>query len=145
MQLELFPQEEKLEDLKPQVYNGELVACKSCGSKYPRTSEYFHVRLRTMTQKYGEREYLFYRCKKCQIEATSTTTNLKKHYQHLKTSNCDCCGKKSDRLCLDHCHKTGKFRGWICNNCNTGLGLLGDTKEGLDVAFKYLGSCNDKT
>jgi hypothetical protein len=29
-------------------------------------------------------------------------------------------------LCLDHCHKTGKFRGWLCDSCNRGLGMLGD-------------------
>src|SRR5690606_973341 len=46
---------------------------------------------------------------------------------------CECCGqlpgKKS--LAVDHCHETGKFRGWLCTNCNTGIGKLGDGIEGL--------------
>lgn len=29
-------------------------------------------------------------------------------------------------LALDHDHKTGKFRGWLCSNCNTTLGRFGD-------------------
>lgn len=41
-------------------------------------------------------------------------------------------------LCLDHCHKTGKFRGWLCGNCNTGIGKLGDNAEGLKRALRYL-------
>jgi hypothetical protein len=41
-------------------------------------------------------------------------------------------------LCLDHNHETGKFRGWLCDNCNTGIGKLGDTVEGLERAIAYL-------
>jgi hypothetical protein len=52
---------------------------------------------------------------------------------------CECCGKQSSRtLHLDHCHKTGKFRGWLCSECNLGMGLLGDSLDGVDLAVKYL-------
>lgn len=142
MQLNLFSEEEVL---KPQVVKGELVACKTCGTEHPHTNEHFHIRNRVTTLKYGVREYLFYVCKKCHFKNWKIVQDLVERYKHLKTSTCDCCGKKSDRLCLDHCHETKKFRGWLCNNCNTGLGMLGDNKEGLNVAFKYLESCNDKT
>jgi hypothetical protein len=27
---------------------------------------------------------------------------------------------------LDHCHETGRFRGWLCQGCNQRLGRLGD-------------------
>lgn len=40
------------------------------------------------------------------------------------------CGKSEAesgrRLCLDHCHLTGRFRGWLCKDCNTAAGLLRD-------------------
>lgn len=39
---------------------------------------------------------------------------------------------------LDHCHKTGKIRGFLCPQCNTAIGLLGDTIEGLTKAIEYL-------
>ncbi|MDE2097011.1 MAG: hypothetical protein KGL39_07180 [Patescibacteria group bacterium] len=52
---------------------------------------------------------------------------------------CECCGAKQTRaLHLDHCHKTGKFRGWLCFSCNTGLGKLGDSTTGLKRALAYL-------
>jgi hypothetical protein len=40
--------------------------------------------------------------------------------------------------CLDHCHATGKVRGFLCNGCNTGLGGFRDTPEFLDRAIRYL-------
>lgn len=39
---------------------------------------------------------------------------------------------------LDHCHKTGKFRGWLCSRCNRGLGYFDDCIEGLQRAVEYL-------
>ncbi len=53
---------------------------------------------------------------------------------------CECCGKPPGKLALalDHCHRTGAFRGWLCGKCNTGIGMLGDTQEGLLRAMAYL-------
>ena len=39
---------------------------------------------------------------------------------------------------FDHNHKTIKFRGWICNPCNTGFGLLGDTSDSVNLRLQYL-------
>ena len=39
---------------------------------------------------------------------------------------------------VDHDHDTGAVRGLLCLNCNTGLGLLGDSTEGLAKAVNYL-------
>ena len=41
-------------------------------------------------------------------------------------------------LAVDHCHKTGKFRGILCRNCNVGIGNLQESKEILLSALKYL-------
>ena|SRR6185437_5439330 len=46
------------------------------------------------------------------------------------------CGRPAK--CLDHCHTTGAFRGWLCGPCNSGLGMLGDTQEALQRAAAYL-------
>jgi hypothetical protein len=55
---------------------------------------------------------------------------------------CECCRIPSflleRRLVLDHCHATGKFRGWLCFNCNTSIGKLGDDESGLLRAVEYL-------
>lgn len=42
------------------------------------------------------------------------------------------------RLSLDHCHETGKLRGFLCGPCNSGVGHLGDNPERLRRALKYI-------
>ena len=44
------------------------------------------------------------------------------------------------KLSLDHCHKTGKIRGFLCTKCNKALGLFLDDPSRLDEAAKYLRS-----
>ena len=53
---------------------------------------------------------------------------------------CECCGEHPAKrpLHVDHCHDSGLFRGWICNKCNLGIGLLGDTEDALIRALEYL-------
>lgn len=52
---------------------------------------------------------------------------------------CEICGLRSDmNLCLDHEHLTGAFRGWLCRNCNVGLGHFRDNPEALEKAAQYL-------
>lgn len=52
-------------------------------------------------------------------------------------NKCEKC-QKVRKLRFDHDHKTGRFRGWICNGCNTGLGSMGDDIAGLEAAIAYL-------
>lgn len=60
---------------------------------------------------------------------------------------CALCGKAETkkskngnllRLAVDHCHETGKVRGLLCCTCNSGIGLIGDTREMALAAVKYL-------
>jgi hypothetical protein len=59
--------------------------------------------------------------------------------------SCERCGNSEydsygnkKALCVDHCHETGKFRGWLCVKCNSGIGLLGDTLKDLLECADYL-------
>jgi Recombination endonuclease VII len=55
---------------------------------------------------------------------------------------CDICGEPPSgpmtRLAIDHDHKTGRFRGWLCGNCNRGLGYMQDDVGRLLASVKYL-------
>ena len=59
-----------------------------------------------------------------------------------KPDFCECCHAPATDfkkgLALDHNHTTGEFRGWLCTNCNTGIGKLGDNLQGLERAMEYL-------
>lgn len=43
---------------------------------------------------------------------------------------------------LDHSHKTGKLRAFLCTNCNRGLGHFKDNPELLSKAAEYLDTHN---
>lgn len=57
-----------------------------------------------------------------------------------RPQTCECCGAPPPPRGFrrDHCHTTGKFRGWLCNRCNLGIGNLGDSVAGVRKALNYL-------
>jgi hypothetical protein len=80
------------------------------------------------------------RCKKCLRHQSKVRARLHKKAPP-KPENCECCLqpvilKKKWRL--DHDHDTHEFRGWVCENCNFGIGQLGDDIPGLIRALNYL-------
>lgn len=55
-----------------------------------------------------------------------------------KCEVCESYGKKRNGIVLDHNHQTGKFRGWLCSNCNTILGLAKENTQTLKLLIKYI-------
>ncbi len=56
---------------------------------------------------------------------------------------CPICHKRTivgvtSKIVLDHNHKTGEVRGWMCDSCNTGIGRFKDDIKILQRAIKYL-------
>lgn len=56
---------------------------------------------------------------------------------------CKICSEKEKvrnnlNLSVDHCHKTGKVRGLLCNRCNRAIGFMEDNVQLLKNAIKYL-------
>jgi 5-methylcytosine-specific restriction endonuclease McrA len=46
---------------------------------------------------------------------------------------------KTDRnLVIDHCHDTSMVRGLLCQQCNSGIGMLKDDPDLLRAALQYL-------
>lgn len=74
----------------------------------------------------------------------------KRHYgltweqvEEMRGSGCDICGAPAGggrwgQLHIDHCHDTGRVRGVLCGNCNTGIGHFKDDPVRLAAAIAYL-------
>lgn len=57
-----------------------------------------------------------------------------------KPDHCECCGescKTGRALNFDHCHKTGRFRGWLCHGCNIALGCCENNPKRLKALADY--------
>ncbi len=87
-------------------------------------------------------------CTECRktIDGRALKTSEKKKMESEKPEIffvCPICKKASipgvtANLVIDHDHKTGNARAWICDSCNTGLGRFKDNIELLKEAIKYL-------
>ena len=55
-----------------------------------------------------------------------------------KPEVCDICAKKIGNIVYDHCHTYGHFRGFLCDGCNTVLGLMEDDANLLVAMSAYL-------
>ena len=51
---------------------------------------------------------------------------------------CELCGEFHQRIVFDHCHMSGRFRGWICDRCNKILGLVRDSPDLLRKLAAYV-------
>lgn len=76
---------------------------------------------------------LSYRFKKFGI----TEDDYNAMYIHQQ-GKCHICNTSKDVLCVDHCHKTGRVRGLLCQKCNSILGYCSDNIDTLNNAIKYL-------
>lgn len=88
-------------------------------------------------------------CQKCRknLEGVDVTLKLKSEWNKKKPLNkpfeCPICGKRTIagitcKVVLDHNHRTGKARAWICDSCNTGIGRFKDDIKLLKSAIKFL-------
>lgn len=137
------------------VDNGNSAMCKKCvavykNQLYMRNQEAEKVKRRVH---YRENQTRYQASARVYYNRTHKESNfkrsLKKHgitseryYQLLKhqKGNCAICvsllvGKNCS---IDHCHKTQKVRGLLCDNCNTALGLFKESKVSMTNAIAYL-------
>lgn len=64
----------------------------------------------------------------------------------LQDNRCAICGSEGTKtrkgttfaLAVDHCHKAGRVRGLLCQDCNSGIGSLKDDITLLQAAISYL-------
>jgi len=92
------------------------------------------------------------RCKTCltaynRTYQQSSGAKLSKKKSHLKLvfgvsleslpELCELC-PSAKKICVDHDHTTGKIRGFLCANCNAGIGYAKDNPELLRRWADYL-------
>lgn len=85
---------------------------------------------------------------RCSVDANHRSKLYKQAYRQTKKDvlldHCEICGSP-DKLCWDHDHKTGLFRGTLCKDCNTGIGLLKDDPVLMVAASTYIIRNKQKT
>jgi hypothetical protein len=113
--------------------------CSKCGTEYPLNATFFQKNQTTHT---GGDKYFRPECRNC-----SRTINQGKQKAFKLAGKperppigtpCDYCGRTDHKLFFDHDHETLEHRGWLCDRCNKGFGMLGDTKDSLLKAIQYL-------
>ena len=136
-QLNLFNTEVSV---KP--YDGDTRICTICETEQPIENFYRKYR----SSELGRQHF----CKSCQSKENIIRNNLKKYNQKPGPDyRCPICDRSSEDVIsskntnrtgwsLDHCHKTGKFRGWLCHACNRALGNFQDDLNIVKKAVDYL-------
>ncbi len=113
--------------------------CSKCGAVHPLTEEYFGRNQSTNT---GGDKYFRPECKKCTKKVSQGKNEAYKRAGNPKRPElgtpCYSCGRTDKKLVFDHDHETLEHRGWLCDNCNRSIGMLGDTIESLERTIKYL-------
>ena len=121
------------------------LVCIKCDIRQPVTN--FQQMSYTKT---GEAE-IKRTCRSCQKGHRQVIAYLRKTnpYPQEASYQCPICQRTIDEVnkygqkllgtwVLDHCHDTETFRGWLCGNCNSGLGSLKDSIFRVNNALKYL-------
>lgn len=145
-----YCKEEKLLDefyVQKTSKDGVTAKCKICICKYLK-KRYPETKLRKSYKKRLRKKNRFYNLKiKYGLTEEDFNNLLEK-----QNSVCAICKKSETRiingkicpLSIDHCHKTGKVRGLLCNECNNGLSRFRDDNKILNSAISYLQKFNSE-
>jgi len=88
-------------------------------------------------------------CEDCRktLEGINMSAKTKAEWAKKKPYNvpfeCPICGKRTIagvtcKVVLDHNHRNGEARGWVCDSCNTGIGRFKDDVELINKAIKFI-------
>lgn len=85
-------------------------------------------------------------CRK-DLEGTNMSPKARAEWLKKKPKNapfeCPICAKKTiagvtSKIVLDHNHRNGEVRGWVCDSCNTGIGRFKDDINLIKRAIKFI-------
>lgn len=88
-------------------------------------------------------------CNDCRknLDGINMSAKTKAEWARKKPNNepfeCPICSKRTiagvtSKVVLDHDHRTGEARGWVCDSCNTGIGRFKDDVELIKRAIKFI-------
>ena len=89
-------------------------------------------------------------CKDCRKNKKPISNRRKINYEEFHprpeigdSFHCPICQRtliieKSRYINLDHNHHTGEIRGYLCNDCNTGLGKFKDDPKIIERAIQWI-------
>jgi hypothetical protein len=104
--------------------------CKTCMRTYQQERRAGSIRLRVrqllQSIEWQARKFGYMKC-------TATAGEVVAAY----TGSCVVC-KAIGKMHIDHCHRTGKFRGWLCRGCNHAIGHARDSPDVLRGLADYL-------
>lgn len=103
--------------------------CKDCGLS--KTDDLF-------VKADGKNRKTRNRCKDCAKKNNKICKDLRLKNRPPSSGFCSLCKNYTEKFVLDHCHKTESFRGFLCKDCNAGIGLLRDNPWILLRSFFYL-------
>ena len=113
---------------------GETKKCRRCGEI--KHLEKFAVNRKFASGGIARRAY----CIDCG-KKQKPISNAKFYPKKPEKLTCPTCGDVvtgNYSIVCDHDHKTGKIRGYICDNCNTGMGRAKDNVEILQNWIEWL-------
>lgn len=75
------------------------------------------------------------------IDAARKLAKQEKLAGRPRPNTCEICSNVG-RIVWDHCHNSNKFRGWLCDKCNSILGYVNDDPVLLEKLAVYLRTHN---
>ncbi len=96
----------------------------------------YNARLRRWRKNNPAKSKAIYRRR--DLKKSGTTPEAYARLYSKQNGCCKICGAFSKVLVSDHCHKTGLFRGLLCNRCNSAMGLFNDDPILIGKVQAYL-------
>jgi hypothetical protein len=140
MQLSLFDNKEEPEE----AYVEETKLCVGCNKEYPKED------FRVLVKRWGDRHTHSSTCRYCDDKAEALKRKYKKENPLPENYRCPLCNKshedytKTGRyltqspFSVDHCQLSMTVRGYICNPCNSAMGLAKHNPSLLRAMADYL-------
>jgi hypothetical protein len=124
--------------------------CSGCNKQFKKKSKTgycatcFHKNVDNVKSNYNSDRWISGQSKRSHWKHRGITLFEEEIERHNEVHECDFCNKPLlDYRALDHCHSTGRYRGTLCRECNTGLGKLGDDLDLiLERLLRYRGKSN---